>query len=333
MKNPKISVIVPVYNTAEFLPECLDCFLNQTYKNFEVILVDDGSTDKSGILCDEYAKRDQRFIVIHKHNGGVSAARNTGLDAATGDYVGFVDSDDTFLAGMLEGYVAIAEETDADFIESINYIDENSSAKYGNVSFLHLYNNEEARKEFFSIGEVRPSVCLALIKRTIIGEERFPAHIVQWEDYAFIGLIISKSEKVAITSKLFYKYREREGSATNRPLNEKHLTCLLIDDYFKEQKVYKSEQEHYDVVGFFLRCCTLAIIGLDKKNEYSYRVLDMLRKDAISVRKSRAVPLREKIIVLSALVSVPMARILRNIIRKAVSILIGMRNRLWILKR
>ena len=100
--NELISVIVPVYNVEEYLPKCIESIINQTYKNLEIILVDDGSTDNSGRICDEYAKKDDRIIVFHKENGGLSDARNCGIDAATGDWVQFVDSDDYIHQTMVE---------------------------------------------------------------------------------------------------------------------------------------------------------------------------------------------------------------------------------------
>ncbi|OUQ56652.1 hypothetical protein B5E58_10530, partial [Tyzzerella sp. An114] len=94
MENKKISVIVPIYNVEKYLNRCVDSIINQTYKNLEIILVDDGSPDNCGKICDEYAKKDNRIKVVHKENGGVSSARNVGLNIATGDYIGFVDGDD-----------------------------------------------------------------------------------------------------------------------------------------------------------------------------------------------------------------------------------------------
>ena len=99
---PLISVIVPVYNVAEYLPECVDSICNQSYKNLEIILVDDGSTDNSGKICDEYAKKDLRIKVIHKENGGLSDARNTGIEIAQGEWISFVDSDDLISNHMYE---------------------------------------------------------------------------------------------------------------------------------------------------------------------------------------------------------------------------------------
>lgn len=100
--NPLISVIVPVYRVEPFLPRCLDSLRNQTYRNLEILLVDDGSPDNCGKICDEYAEKDHRFRVIHKENGGLSSARNAGLDAATGEFIGFVDSDDWIAPQMYE---------------------------------------------------------------------------------------------------------------------------------------------------------------------------------------------------------------------------------------
>ena len=99
-----ISVILPVYNVQQYLEKCIESVVNQTYKNLEIILIDDGSTDMSGKICDEFAEKDGRIKVIHSKNGGVSAARNIGLDIATGEYIGFVDSDDWIESQMYENY-------------------------------------------------------------------------------------------------------------------------------------------------------------------------------------------------------------------------------------
>lgn len=98
----RISIIVPVYNAESYLKRCLDSIINQTYKNIEIILIDDGSTDKSGMICDEYKSHDDRIIVIHKANSGVSSARNSGLDIAGGEYIAFIDSDDYVPKNYLE---------------------------------------------------------------------------------------------------------------------------------------------------------------------------------------------------------------------------------------
>ena len=124
-----ISIIVPVYNVEQYLDDCLISIINQTYKNIEIILIDDGSTDKSGKICDEYAKKDSRIIVIHKENGGVSSARNAGLRIAKGAYIGFVDPDDWIAEDMYEVLYSNAKKYDADVSVCKYKIVKNNSIK------------------------------------------------------------------------------------------------------------------------------------------------------------------------------------------------------------
>lgn len=111
---PKISVIVPVYNVAPYLKKCVDSIINQTFTDIEIILVDDGSTDESGTICDQYAQKDSRVKVIHKPNGGLSDARNSGLEVCSGEYIGFVDSDDWISPDMYETLIHFAVKEDLD---------------------------------------------------------------------------------------------------------------------------------------------------------------------------------------------------------------------------
>ncbi len=120
MEDKLISIIIPVYNVERYLRECIDSIIAQTYKNLEIILVDDGSSDKSGEICDEYSKKDSRIKVIHKKNGGLSDARNVALDITKGDYIGFIDSDDYIEKDMFQILYNLAEEYNAE-ISSISF--------------------------------------------------------------------------------------------------------------------------------------------------------------------------------------------------------------------
>lgn len=115
-ESTKCSCIVPIYNVEKYLPQCIESILNQTHSNFELILVDDGSPDNCGKICDEYEKKDNRIAVIHKKNGGVSAARNAGLDAATGEYICFSDSDDWLEKDYIEYLLNLSIENDAEYV-------------------------------------------------------------------------------------------------------------------------------------------------------------------------------------------------------------------------
>ena len=113
-RNSLISVIVPVYNVEKYLPQCLNSIINQTYKNIEVVLVDDGSTDDSGNICEEYKKNDERIIVVHQKNSGLSAARNVGIEISTGEYITFIDSDDYISPDYIENLYSALEQYSAD---------------------------------------------------------------------------------------------------------------------------------------------------------------------------------------------------------------------------
>lgn len=127
MEKDKVSVVVPIYNVENYLEECIESILNQTYSNIEVILIDDGSTDGSGALCDEYKKKDKRIYVLHKKNGGLSDARNMGIDNAKGEYITFVDSDDIIARDMIEYLLCLLNTYKADMaVCQCDYVDENS---------------------------------------------------------------------------------------------------------------------------------------------------------------------------------------------------------------
>ena len=146
-----ISIIIPVYNVEKYLAKCLDSVLNQTYKNLEIILVDDGSKDNSGAICDEYAKRDNRIIVVHQKNSGVSKARNLGMSMATGDYIGFIDSDDTIEANMYEVLLKNAIESGAEISYcGLKQIQLDGKIDYSNNTLeKRVVKKEEAIKDIF----------------------------------------------------------------------------------------------------------------------------------------------------------------------------------------
>ena len=138
-----ISIIVPVYNVDKYIERCIQSIINQTYKNLEIILIDDGSTDKSGAICDKYSKIDNRINVIHKKNGGLSEARNVGLDIARGDYIGFVDSDDYIHPQMYELLYKNLIGTSAD-ISIIKHIRKEEELGLGDINSKKVYSNLEA---------------------------------------------------------------------------------------------------------------------------------------------------------------------------------------------
>lgn len=218
--QPRISIIVPIYKVEPYLRRCVDSILHQTYQNLEVILVDDGSPDNCGAICDEYAAKDPRVRVIHKENGGLSDARNAGMAIMTGAYISFVDSDDALPADALEYMLRLAVKEQADLVigENIRFEEELPDVK-DEVATVSVRNREETMEDFFRNG------CAAwgrLYRREIHEGILFPVGEIN-EDEAIVLKILDNCEKVVNTSAVVYEYRCRPESITTASFSEKKL--------------------------------------------------------------------------------------------------------------
>lgn len=234
MMEPLISVIIPVYNVEEYLRQCLDSVINQTYRNLEIILVDDGSTDSSGIMCDQYALTDSRIKVIHKKNGGLSDARNVGLNNCHGEYIGFVDSDDWISHNMFEqAYIAIEKENaDVCFFHSAYvYYDKVKKLSYDQHRVLN--NKEDMIALMFDGKGQTIAVYLKLYHKKIFDNIRFP--IGKTNEDAFIILdVINATTRMVIIPNVLYYYRQRTGSITR--------TATWNDNIFDTIEAYKNNK-------------------------------------------------------------------------------------------
>lgn len=250
MSTPKISIIVPVYNMELYLRECLDSIKDQTFKDWECIIVDDGSTDRSPEICDEYQNMDSRFKVIHKENGGVSSARNTGLRNASGDTIGFVDPDDYTDPSMFEYLYNLMTEYDAD-ISQMGYWEEYKDykkAKQLSTDIIIIDNKTSVFKLF--TGELPDYLWNKLHKRSIITGE-FPEGR-KFEDIAVYGEWLKNVKKMVIGPGQFYHYRMRKGSIVHTEDN--------MYDYFK------SNLDRVNMIeSFFGKDCYS-----DEKNTFIY---------------------------------------------------------------
>lgn len=198
-----ISVIVPVYNVEKYINRCIDSILSQTYKNLEVILVDDGSKDNSGAICEKYKRIDSRIKVIHKENGGLSSARNAGLDCCTGDYIGFIDSDDWIDENMYQILLDNMIEFDTDVSDCEILITNGSvPAKKGKYS-RSVLREKEMLIDYFRKDKV--SVCCKLYKRSVIEKMRFPVGKIN-EDIATNYLFIKNATSIVKDSRKMYYY-------------------------------------------------------------------------------------------------------------------------------
>lgn len=231
MKNPLVSVIIPIYNVEKWLPECVDSVLNQTYKNLEVILVDDGSPDGCPAICDEYATRDPRIKVIHKPNGGLSDARNAGIEAVTGDYVVFIDSDDYWddPNGITKLY-DIATEFNSDVTlfgmkRQIQGTNEKIKLSQLDCSRINGKTKNEVLMYFASQGNWYISACSKFVKSEFIKNCKFEKGLLS-EDIEYTLRLYPKINSIAIIDTNFYVAREREGSITHT-IGGKNLYDLL----------------------------------------------------------------------------------------------------------
>lgn len=226
-----ISVIVPVYNVEDYLDRCINSIINQTYKNLEIILVDDGSTDSSGIMCDEFALKDNRIRVLHKKNGGVSSARNAGMDIATGDYIGFVDSDDLLELKMFEILIHNAKNFGVEIsccqIQTKNVDGSISKAEEGKSK---VYRKNEIVDGFFFDDFIKGfivSPCNKIILKDIIdcNNIRFKNYSIA-EDFLFIFEVLSFVEKIYYDTFVGYYYLHRENSAMTSKFSPKRFDYI-----------------------------------------------------------------------------------------------------------
>ncbi|WP_314023341.1 glycosyltransferase [Gemella sanguinis] len=222
----KISVIVPVYNVEQYLERCVDSIINQTYTNLEIILVNDGSTDNSGKLCDELAKKDKRIRVIHKENGGLSDARNRGIDESESDLVGFIDSDDYIDSDMYEVLLKNLNDTDADLSMCALYDVYNNTpeAQVTNKETWKL-SSEQAIKMVMEAKILSVTAVNKLYRKSLFTDLKFEVGKIAEDAFIMIKLL-DKCEKIVATNEKKYYYVHRENSITTQKFSTKFLNVI-----------------------------------------------------------------------------------------------------------
>jgi glycosyltransferase involved in cell wall biosynthesis len=235
-RKPKVSIVVPVYNVERYIKRCVQSLLNQTLKEIEVILVDDGSPDKSPQICDEYASKDNRIIVVHKVNGGLGSARNAGVKIATGEYITFCDSDDFVSPNTYYNVYEECRKIDLDvcFFQHCRYTSIDvcfSEAKKGKKeSFLSSDAIKDLYLKLLS-GKQQMSVCMALIRRSIIEENNISCpseRDVASEDLLYMMDIVSHSKKAVKLPNVYYYYYINPASLSTTWNEQKHQRCLNL---------------------------------------------------------------------------------------------------------
>ncbi len=242
MKN-LVSIIIPVYNVAKYLPECIESCIKQTYENIEIILVDDGSTDNSGDICDAFAKQDKRIIVVHKDNEGVNKARETGLKKSTGQYIMFLDSDDYFAFDAVDYMLSMIEGNDVALAIASDQAVSETGEIIGDDCGVSFDNKEEviSEREFW-IRRNKNTRCVVFVtkiyRRELLEEMDFVEYKKN-EDQASLLKIIPRCDGIAYSDKVIYYYRQREDSCIHGPFDADDLSLaeVMLDEmkYFRER--------------------------------------------------------------------------------------------------
>ncbi len=234
-----ISIIVPVYNVEKYLEKCITSILNQTYKNLQIILVDDGSQDKSGQICDKYKLQDNRIEVIHKKNGGLSDARNIGIEKARGKYIGFVDSDDYISKTMYEDMYKIIQEREGDVcISNLYIVNENKEILKNIDNGIEEYNKIQILREILLDKNIQSYAWNKLYKKSLFKNIRYPIG-KKYEDIGTTFYILEKCKKILVIGKPEYYYINRQGSIVNN-INEQ--TILDYIDIISERYDYVKDK-------------------------------------------------------------------------------------------
>ena len=249
MDNDLISVVIPIYKVEKYLNKCIDSVLKQTYKNLEIILVDDGSPDKCGKICDEYKKIDKRIKVIHKKNGGLSDARNYGIKAASGKYIGFIDSDDFISNEMYEILYFILKKSNADIsVVSYKEVSENNEVndERKNIRNIDILNAEQSMKFLFDNNKCGNYAWNKLYKLSLFENIEYPVG-KKMEDLGTTYKLFDKCKNIAYCDLELYYYLQRQGSILHsideKLCNDKFELCYERFIYLKNN--YPALMENY----------------------------------------------------------------------------------------
>lgn len=259
-----VSIIVPIYNAEKYLDSCIQSVLRQTYTNWELILIDDGSTDKSGRIAEEYGFADERITVFHQKNLGVSLARNQGIDEATGNYVVFLDADDELIEDCLAKTVNIAEETNADIVAGRSCEDQEL------FQDRIIWTGAEALENSLKDHLFTYSAWAKLIRREFIGKTRFTPDIRINEDSYFVFQLLCKQNVFVLTNDVIYFYRANSESSSRTVFSEKYFDILKVSD-LKYKKIEEQFPQMHDLAKNMLlkaRMNVLRILAVRTRDEY-----------------------------------------------------------------
>lgn len=323
-RMPAISVIVPVYKVEPYLHQCVDSILGQTFRNFELILVDDGSPDGCPVICDGYARADSRVRVIHKPNGGLSSARNAGLDCAKGEFIAFVDSDDWVHPEYLERMLIALQAENADMAVcnlqlayAPEYVGEKVDKDFP-VKDEILNRQQMLNKLMLKMAWFYAIACNKLYRRSIFQNLRFPAGYIH-EDAAVIHRVIGQCERIVSISKRLYYYRQVPGSIMGQGVRVQSSDSFYA---YVDRICYCAEQGWTELMEKTLQRYIYAFFDLyfrfprtEENEEYFQRMDNSLKTALPYILKSKSVSLRHKVYLSSIRVNPKIYTTLKRLLR------------------
>ena len=313
-ENPLISIIVPVYNVISYLPQCIDSLLEQTYKNIEVILVDDGSTDGSECLCDQYAEKDNRVKVIHQKNQGLGPARNTGIRTAKGSWLGFVDSDDHPEKEMFAQLLQSALQANAQIAVCGYYEDyPDFSRSCPAKKIAPVLSAEETFCEAIAEDSFESFMWNKLFQKELWEKIRFPDSKQPYEDIAVFYRILNGVTTVAYISSALYHYRQRQESLTHGKQFNKNR--MILFDYYRRLLEYsKNRNGSYEAAirtAMLLNSLRFYVELMEHETPGSAEIKETLFAIIRQNRKwifNRGIPIVKRVFLLLMLLRIPVYR-------------------------
>lgn len=283
MRMDKISIIIPVYNTKKYLSRCIDSIIGQSYTEWELILIDDGSTDGSGEICEEYCRKDARIQVRHNPNRGPAASRNAGVALASGALIMFVDSDDWLGKDMLRIMYEQYQETDAGIICCIfKDIDDAGNVSHPQLfaeTYIDCMNAEECMYQMHHTRHLTGSPCTKLFRKALFDGIDFCSDVTIGEDYSMIVQLVQKAGRVRILSQELYFRYVRKGSISHGGYTERHKQAF--DNYMRVrlELIRKYPKLSSDIIAFHTEYEMAVITAMCRNDHYDKEVIGKLKKD------------------------------------------------------
>lgn len=322
-KNPLVSIIIPVFNGEEYLTQCLDSIQNQTYGNLEIVVVDDGSSDKSLDIAKSHARKDKRLKIVSQDNRGVSSARNAGLTIACGEYVSFVDDDDAAMPWMIEHLVSVATKNSLDIACAQLFVRERHTRMVGEK--LSIMTSKDAVRNLLYMKQVVTGPYCKLVKASIAKGVQFEPY-TYGEDLAFNIDILLRARSIAVSDKLVYRYRRNSTSAIGAAFSKKRMDIFRALEHVRHKYIHgepnllRAWAFRYYMAEPYLILCKLIRCRAHKKYSGIYKTCKLnMRKHSKMLFVDSDIPTRQRIQYLVALVSPKLSVVLVDIFDKMMS--------------